>query len=198
MLGYLRGKLLDKTFTECMVDVNGVGYELQIPLSTSDKLGLPGAECELFVHTQVREDAITLFGFATDEEKKLFRILISASGIGGKLALNILSAMPVANLCQAVVAGDVKLLSRINGVGKKTAERMIVDLKSKLADFFPEAAAQTKEQGADYNDALAAMQQLGFKREDAATILNRLIAEHKGENLDRETLIRMALAVSLR
>ena len=140
MIGMLTGRVIDKDFSTCLLDVGGVGYEVAIPLSTFDKLPLNEEMVTLFIHTQVREDAITLFGFADKAEKELFRQLISVSGVGGKLALNVLSAMPAGNFCAAVASGDAKTLSRINGVGKRTAERLIVELKGKLTDIDPAAA----------------------------------------------------------
>ena len=135
MIARLRGILLESSYTACVIEAGGVGYEAAIPLSTFEKLPRTGEEASLFIHTQVREDAISLFGFATAEERALFRLLIGVSGIGGKLALNVLSAMPTAAFCQAVTSGDIKMLSRINGIGKRTAERLVVELKEKLSDF---------------------------------------------------------------
>ncbi|MBO7328465.1 MAG: Holliday junction branch migration protein RuvA, partial [Lentisphaeria bacterium] len=106
MIGLLAGKLLEKDFSSCLVNVNGVGYEVQIPLSTFDKLPLENEDVTLFIHTAVREDAITLFGFSGKEEKKLFQQLIGVSGVGGKLALNVLSAMPAGAFCAAISSGD--------------------------------------------------------------------------------------------
>ena len=154
MIGMLTGKLIEKEFSCCLLDVSGVGYEVLIPLSTFDRLPLGEDQVTLFIHTAVREDAITLFGFATREEKKLFQQLINVSGVGGKLALNVLSAMPAANFCAAVVSGDVKTLSRINGVGKRTAERLIVELKDKLGDLDPAAAAPAAVSAAAASEAV--------------------------------------------
>ena len=123
MIARLSGILAESSFTSCVVDCGGVGYEVQIPVSTFDKLPQPGNQVVLKIHTAVREDAITLYGFATEEERKLFRLLIEVSGIGGKLALNVLSSTAVTTFCAAVGASDVKALSRINGIGKRTAER---------------------------------------------------------------------------
>ena len=132
MIARLRGELIESTFTDCVIEAGGVGYEVLIPVSTFEKLPRPGAEATLLIHTQVREDAITLYGFATAAERDLFRRLIGVSGVGGKLALNILSGMPVETFRAAVAGGDVKLLSRISGIGKRTAERMVLELHDKL------------------------------------------------------------------
>ena len=132
MIARLTGIVAESGFSGCVLDVHGVGYEVAIPVSTFEKLPQPGGEARLFIHTQVREDAIQLFGFATVEEKNLFRQLLNVSGIGGKLALSVLSAMPVQNFCAAVQSSDVKSLSRIPGIGKRTAERLVVELKDKV------------------------------------------------------------------
>ena len=190
MIGMLTGKLIDKDFSSCLLDVNGVGYEVQIPLSTFDKLPLDEKQVTLFIHTAVREDAITLFGFAAREEKKLFQQLINVSGVGGKLALNVLSAMPTANFCAAVASGDVKSLSRINGVGKRTAERLIVELKGKLENLDPAAAAPV---GNDAADAALALEQLGFRKDAVNKVINALIAELPENEKNTENLIRAAL-----
>ena len=191
MIGMLCGKLIEKDFSSCLLDVSGVGYEVSIALSTFDKLPLENESVKLFIHTSVREDAITLFGFADKEEKKLFQQLIAISGIGGKLALNVLSAMPVASFCAAVASGDVKALSRINGVGKRTAERMIVELRDKLSGIDPALAPVTDNSAA--SDAAAALEQLGFRKDAVNKVINALISESADNAADTEKLIRAAL-----
>ena len=198
MIAYLRGKLLESSFTSCIIDVNGVGYEVAIPLSTFDKLPRPGEAVELHILTQVREDAITLFGFATPGEKSLFNSLVQVSGIGGKLALNILSGMSVANFCDAVANRDVKALSRISGIGKRTAERMIVELHDKLDA--PGAAAAGAAGGAakgnldSINDAASALESLGYKRDAIRRTIQAITAELPEAEQTTENLIRAALA----
>ena len=191
MIGMLSGKLIDKDFTNCLIDVNGVGYEVQIPLSTFDALPLNNEKVTLYIHTAVREDAITLFGFAGKEEKKLFQQLINVSGVGGKLALNVLSAMPVDTFRNAVVGGDLKMLSRISGVGKRTAERLIVELKGKLDGIDP--AAAPPDSGSDAADAAAALEQLGYRKDAVNKIINTLLAELPQNECTTENLIRTAL-----
>ncbi len=191
MIGLLSGKLIDKDFSGCLLDVNGVGYEVQIPLSTFDVLPLENEPVTLYIHTAVREDAITLYGFAGPEEKKLFQQLINVSGVGGKLALNVLSAMPAANFCAAVASGDVKSLSRISGVGKRTAERLIVELKGKLDGIDPSAAPP--EANSDAADAAAALEQLGYRKDAVNKIINALVAELPQNECTTENLIRSAL-----
>ena len=198
MIAYLRGKLLESSYTGCIIDVNGVGYEVAIPLSTFDTLPRPGEKTELHIVTQVREDAITLFGFATPGEKSLFNSLVQVSGIGGKLALNILSGMSVANFCDAVANRDVKALSRISGIGKRTAERMIVELHDKLDA--PAFAAPGGEGGApkgnldSINDAALALENLGYKRDAIRRTMQAITAELPEAEQTTEKLIRAALA----
>lgn len=199
MIAYLRGILLESSFSQVIIDVNGVGYEVNIPLSTFDKLPLEGGETALFVHTAVREDAITLFGFATKEERELFKILIGVSGIGGKLANAILSAMAVENFVGAVKSGQASILSKIPGVGKKTAERLIVELKDKL-DNFDTVAVGVKADGSKLSqgdtqaidDVITALTQLGYKRDQATSVVQKLVSEIDGE-FKAEELLRYAL-----
>src|SRR5450432_2050935 len=129
MIALLRGLLVEKTPNQIIVDVNGVGYDVTIPVSTFSALPEPGGEVRLRIHTNVREDAISLFGFATTEEKHMFEKLIGVGGIGPKLAVTILSGVPATELANAILGGHVERLVRVPGVGKKTAERMILELK---------------------------------------------------------------------
>ena len=191
MIGRLSGILLERDFSSCLLDVNGVGYEVAIPLSTFDKLPLEQQPVTLFIHTQVREDAITLYGFASGEERALFRRLIDISGVGGKLALNVLSSMPVSNFCAAVDSGDVKALSRISGVGKRTAERLVVELKGRLEGADASVAAPAGNSAAA--DACAALEQLGFKRDAVNKAVNALLAELPENEKTTENLLRKAI-----
>ena len=133
MIGSLRGKLLDKRPNQVLLEVGGVGYQVQIPLSTFAGLGTLHAEATLLIHTHVREDQLALYGFLTAREKHCFELLISASGVGPSLALKILSGMGLEELVPAIRKGDLAQLVRIPGVGRKTAERMVVELRDKLA-----------------------------------------------------------------
>ncbi|MBQ9789256.1 MAG: Holliday junction branch migration protein RuvA [Lentisphaeria bacterium] len=199
MIAYLRGTLIDSSFSQVIIDVNGVGYEVNIPLSTFDKLPLEGGEAELFIHTAVREDAITLFGFATKQEKELFRILIGVSGIGGKLANAILSSMVLESFVGAIKSGQVSLLSKIPGVGKKTAERLIVELKDKL-DNFDSSAIGVKADGGTLSkgdsqaidDVIVALSQLGYKKDQATAAVQKIVSSIEGE-IKAEELLRLAL-----
>ena len=197
MIARLSGTLLESSFTSCVIDCGGVGYEVQIPVSTFDKLPRPGEKAVLKIHTAVREDAITLYGFATDEERKLFRLLIEVSGIGGKLALNVLSSTSIGAFCAAVGASDVKALSRINGIGKRTAERIVVELRDKLNSGLGgdmAIAAAVPEKASALNDVALALEQLGFKRDAIDKVLKSLAAElPEGEKIDGEKLLRSAI-----
>ena len=202
MIAHLSGNILESSYDSCIIDVHGVGYEVAIPLSTFDKLPLPGNPAELLIHTQVREDAITLFGFATKEEKALFKALINVSGVGGKLALSVLSDMPVANFCNAIAANDSKSLARISGIGKRTAERLIVELKGKLDSSItgvvttPGVAAIAAGNNASaqaFSDAAEALEKLGFKSDSVSKVLNALATELPPEKHTSEELLRAGL-----
>src|SRR5579862_5294975 len=172
MITFLHGKLVEALPTQVVVDVNGVGYEVLIPLSSFDKLPQPGNEVKLLTQIFIREDAHVLYGFMTAAERDLFRLLVnSVSGIGPKTALNILSGMNATAFRGAVAGGDVKSLSQISGVGKKTAERIVVELRDKVgAAGAWEAASAKHSLSADdqkTNDAVLALMALGFKQIDA-------------------------------
>jgi Holliday junction DNA helicase RuvA len=172
MITFLHGKLVEALPTQVVVDVNGVGYETLIPLSSFDKLPQPGQDVKLLTQLVVREDAHTLYGFMSSAERDLFRLLVnSVSGIGPKTALNILSGMDPAAFRGAVAAGDVKLLSQISGVGKKTAERIIVELRDKIgaAGAWEAASAKNAPSPDDQKikDAMLALMALGFKQAEA-------------------------------
>ena len=193
MIARLTGIVAESGFSGCVLDVHGVGYEVAIPVSTFEKLPQPGGEARLFIHTQVREDAIQLFGFATVEEKNLFRQLLSVSGIGGKLALS------VQNFCAAVQSSDVKSLSRIPGIGKRTAERLVVELKDKVTSTGAASVFASPGENAPataVGDAALALEQLGFKRDAIDKVLKALAselppAEQSTENLLRQAIIRL-------
>src|SRR6266849_9582841 len=172
MIHFLHGKLVEALPTQVTVEVHGIGYEVLIPLSSFDKLPAPGKEVRLLTHLAIRDDAHVLYGFMTAAERELFRLLINTvSGIGPKIALNILSGMNVTALRGAVANGDVKSLSQISGVGKKTAERIVVELKDKIgaAGAWEALSAQRALTPEDQkvNDAVLALMALGFKQIEA-------------------------------
>ncbi|MEO5803533.1 MAG: Holliday junction branch migration protein RuvA [Verrucomicrobiota bacterium] len=172
MITFLHGKLIDALPTQVTVDVNGVGYDVLIPLSSFDKLPSPGNEIKLLTHLQIRDDAHVLYGFATATERELFRLLINnVSGIGPKIALNILSGINATAFRGAVAGSDVKMLSSISGVGKKTAERIVVELKDKIGQAGALEASSASRTLSDsdqkINDAVLALMALGFKQLEA-------------------------------
>src|ERR1700678_947909 len=162
MIGSLRGKLIEKRPNQVLLEVGGVGYLVQIPLSTFTSLGPLHAESSLIIHTHVREDALTLYGFLTAREKYCFELLISASGVGPSLALKILSGMGLDDLIPAIRKNDIAQLVRIPGVGKKTAERMVVELRDKLAAVDIPAAGKPPSASQLESDVASALVNLGY------------------------------------
>ena len=168
MIASLRGRLAEKQPNRIIVDVGGVGYDVAVPLSTFYKLGDPGSEVALRIHTHVREDALALYGFVTSFEQQIFERLIAVSGIGPKLALAVLSGIEPIDFVRAVQASDVARLTSIPGVGKKTAERICLELKDRLpiaAGLAPEPGRDDVEPGVDLRgDLLSALLNLGYHR----------------------------------
>jgi Holliday junction DNA helicase RuvA len=193
MIAQLRGVLVEKHPNQAVVECGGVGYDLTIPVSTYSQLPEAGAEVRLRVHTHVREDALALFGFLTTDEKSLFERLIGVSGIGPKLAVTVLSGLRTADLTDAIRSGDVVRLTRIPGVGKKTAERMVVELRDKL-ELLPGATQKVSPAAAfsaTEQDVLSALVNLGSARASAEAAVVKLRAE--GVTEDFETAFRKAL-----
>jgi Holliday junction DNA helicase RuvA len=167
MIAFLRGRVLDKHPNRIVMDVNGVGYELYVPLSTYYDVGDVGADLALRVHTHVREDALQLFGFLTALEQQLFERLIAISGIGPKLAIAVLSGIESRELVASVRRADVARLTRIPGIGKKTAERIVLELKDRLADVASADAGATMEAASVdrlRDDLVSALENLGYHR----------------------------------
>ncbi len=195
MITYVSGTLAQKSPTEAVVDVQGLGYEVLIPTSSYEKLPAVGKPAKLLTHHHVREDAVTLFGFATDAERTLFRTLVSVSGVGPKLALAALSAMTPDALRDHILEGDASVLTRIPGVGKKTAERLVVELRDRLAnmDGFEGATTVGGDGTASVRaDARAALESLGFGRAEAEKRIRKALRDHDGA-VTAEELIRLAL-----
>ena len=176
MIARLSGTLVDKGPSRIVVDVGGVGYDVQIPLSTFYPLGEAGSRVELRVHTHVREDALALYGFATPLEHNLFERLISINGVGPKLALAVLSGIEPAELIRAVRGQDVARLTKIPGVGKKTAERIGLELKDRLPEI-PEAPTGSTLEDERRSDLLSALVNLGYQRSGVEKALDRTLAE---------------------
>ena len=197
MIHHLEGTLLEGTPTHVVIDVNGVGYEVLLPLSSFDKLPQPGNKLKLLTHLAIREDAHVLYGFVTAAERDLFRLLINnVSGIGPKIALNVLSGISIAAFRGAVAASDVRALSQVSGVGKKTAERIVVELRDKLGQSAVwEAASATRSvspQEQKFNDALLALMALGYKQPEAVEMVKGAAAV-LGETATTDQLVRASL-----
>ncbi len=196
MIGHLRGTVLEKHPNEVVIEAAGVGYEVQIPISTYTTLPGAGAAVALRIHTHVREDALMLFGFATAEEKSVFEKLISVSGIGPKLGITVLSGLPTADLISAIRTGDVARLVRIPGVGKKTAERIVLELKDKLTGIEVAGAVPAQQTGAAFTpleqDVLSALQNLGCSRAAAETAVRKV--SERGAPDGFEAFFRAAMA----
>ena len=197
MISYLHGKLVESLPTQITVDVNGTGYEVMIPLSSYDKLPQPGQPIRILVQLVVREDSHTLYGFMSAEERDLFRLLFnSVSGIGPKTALNVLSGISVVAFKGAVVNNDIKALSSISGIGKKTAERIVLELKDKIGIVGAwEAQSAKRALTAEeqlINDAVLALISLGYKQLEAHKAV-RAALDKLGPKANVEDLVRIAL-----
>ena len=198
MIAYVSGTLAEKKPTQVVIDVQGVGYSLQIPTSTFEKLPAKGQPVKLFTYQHVREDAILLFGFGSRSERSVFETVIGVSGIGPKLGLAALSTMPASELCNRVVESDVGYLTRIPGVGKKVAERMVVELRDRMANI---EGLHVKAGSADGSgdsrsqsraDALAALEALGISRAAAERSIRKVLRSQPDVQTAEE-LIRLAL-----
>ena len=201
MIALIRGSLSYKSIDHVIIDVGGVGYRLFIPLSTFYSLPENG-EVSLYTHTHVREDALLLYGFLSLEEKDLFVILIGISGIGPKLAVNILSHIPVAELKNAIATGDIKRLSGLPGIGKKTAERLVLELKDKVGSAFSTEAAKAgapspagSSSGDLLNDVISALVNLGYKENQARKVLENM---ELAPDISMEETLKGALKVLVR
>jgi len=195
MIAHLRGRLFSKTPNQAIVECGGVGYDVTISVATFSALPAEGAEASLHIHTHVREDQLALFGFAEAQEKRLFEKLLTISGIGPKLAITVLSGISADRLVAAIRSGDHATLTRIPGIGKKTAERVVLELKDKLDDFGAAAPAMA---GAHHSpagdDALSALVNLGYPRPVAQKAIETAIARSPDAADDFETLFRAAMA----
>lgn len=196
MIGRLQGILIHKQPPWLVLDVHGVGYELEAPMSTFYELPELGRAVFLYTHYAQREDAVALYGFLTEGERRLFREVQKVSGVGAKIALALLSGVSVAAFAQLVQAGDVGALTRIPGIGKKTAERMLVELRDRATTEFPAAAPATAAAAArdPLAEAAIALQQLGYKPAEAQRMAKAARADGDGP----EAIIRKALQAALR
>jgi len=194
MIAHLRGKLIDKQPGQAIIEAAGVGYDVTISVPTFTALPVVGAEASLHIYTQVSEDQIALFGFQQREEKRLFERLITVSGVGPKLAIKMLSGLSPERTVPAIRGQDHAQLTRIPGVGKKLAERLVVELKDKLDDFAV-APAPTAVQGPAVDDVLSALVNLGYQRPAAEKAVENAIAKDKSLAADFDALFRGALKV---
>ncbi len=193
MIAYLKGTLIHKTPGHVVVETGGVGYAAAIPVSSYVELGEPGGTVELFIHTHLTDDALALYGFVSREEKDMFLKLIGISGIGPKLAMNILSGIAPADLEEAVRASDLARISLVPGIGKKTALRITMELQDKLEDKEKLLSAKASP---EKEDLLSALLNMGFRRKEADRAVDQTIAAHKPgtefEKLLRDCLKRLA------
>lgn len=192
MIGSLRGKLLEKRPNQVLIDVGGVGYQVQIPLSTFTGIGALHSETTLLIHTHLREDQLALYGFVTAREKQCFELLISASGVGPSLALKILSGMSIEELVPAIRRGDLAQLVRIPGVGKKTAERMVVELRDKLTAVDVPETGKPQARPQLESDVASALVNLGYDERSVERAIDKVRASAGG---DFEKLLRESLQV---
>lgn len=195
MIGRLQGILLEKQPPQLLIDVQGVGYEVEAPMSTFYQLPVAGEKIVLHTHLVVRDDAHLLYGFYTESERQLFRSLIRINGVGPKLALTILSGVTADEFTRCIMENDAKALTGLPGVGKKTAERLIVELRDRLGDDFktvlPGAveASLLRREASPVSDAVSALVSLGYKAQDAS----RMVRAVEAEGLETEAIIRAAL-----
>ncbi|MGY6278195.1 Holliday junction branch migration protein RuvA [Methylomonas sp. MgM2] len=195
MIGFLRGKLIHKSPPQLVLDVQGVGYEVEAPMSTFYDLPALGEEIKLHTHLVVREDAHILFGFASEMERTLFRTLIKVNGVGPKMALTILSGQSVEEFYRCVDDNDVKALVRLPGVGQKTAERLMVEMRGRLPELSGVAASDYRSRSSvsapnsPKQEAISALCALGYKPQDAS----KMVQSVAGEDKSCEDIIRLAL-----
>ena len=193
MIAQLTGTLLESTPTTAVVDVQGVGYEVQTPLSTQEKLPPLQHKVTLYTTLVVREDSMTLYGFASRQEKRFFETVVnSVKGFGPRLALAALSAMPVSALCQAIATENLALLSKISGIGKKSAAQFVLDMKGRIEEFGATAAASPIP-GAASLDAVKALETLGYKHDDAMRAVAEITANSGEKELSTSEIIKLSL-----
>jgi holliday junction DNA helicase RuvA len=192
MIAHLRGRLLAKHPNQAIIDIGGVGYDVIISVPTFSDLPASGGEVSLHIHTHVREDTIALYGFLRQSEKQLFEKLISVSGIGPKLAITILSGMPVEEMIGSIRGNDVAKLTRIPGIGRKTAERLVLELRDKLPPVGDAEPAGVTPMNALEEDVLSALINLGYQRSAAEKALSSMSGKGKEHSFD--ALFRQALS----
>lgn len=200
MIARISGILIQKNVQSLVIDTQGVGYRVTVPLSTFYELPEHGESVILHIHTQVKEDAISLFGFMTPEERDIFEVIISVSGIGPKLAVNILSGISAHDLMTAIIQGDLKRLVAIPGVGKKMAERLVLELKDKILKMQPIQAAPAtttinQQMEALKEDALSALMNLGYKNTAAKEAIDMVLQEGTSGRATLDVVLKGALKI---
>jgi len=196
MYHHLEGKLVEKNPLNIVIDVRGIGFQVQVPLSTFSSLGPLGSEVRILTHFIVREDAHLLFGFMIEDERELFRQLLSVTGVGPKVAMTALSGMPLDELKQAIAEGSIPILSSISGIGRKTAERIILELKERMVldrRTVPLKAGGKPSEGKKAEDAVGALVSLGYTRPGAKKAVDRVMQDGGGASVTVEDLVRTAL-----
>jgi len=195
MIALVEGALLEKNVSSVVIAAGGIGYEIAVPLSTFEKLPDEGETARLLTYLHVREDALQLFGFHSRQEREAFERLIAVTGVGPRLALSILSSLSVERLIAAVEGAQASWFGKIPGVGKKTAERLIFELKGKLTDIAPAAALgkAAAPAGRETEEAAAALVSLGYSRPQAETAIARVLADSPGQRIETADLIRKSL-----
>ena len=197
MIAYLNGTLVTKKEQECILDVGGVGYRVEISTQTLETMPGNGSELKLLVYHHITENDQRLFGFATQKEKNLFERLITVKGIGPKLALTILSGMQAPALMEAIVTQDTNALSSISGIGKKTAQRMVLELKDKLFDESqPSVVSGDTESRSKRDEAVSALEALGFSKRDSVQMVNQITG--KSPKASVSEIVKQALVMSKR
>ena len=196
MISHLEGLIVEKTPTEIVLSVNGVGYTIHIPLSTYEQLHDSGSKAKVLTHMHLRDDAIVLYGFATEDERQMFRLLISVSGVGPKIAQGILSGMSVLELKDSIANGKLGALTAISGVGRKMAERLEVELRDKLLKLETPISPSSVPRDKQWEvraEALSALMSLGYTRSAAEKAIRLVVKEMNGIDLVVEDLIKRAL-----
>lgn len=194
MIASLRGRLIQRAPNQAVIDCGGVGYDVNITVATFTALPTEGAEVRLHIHTHVREDQIALFGFAEADEKRLFEKLLTISGIGPKLAITVLSGIDAGRLVTAIRGGDHASLTKVPGIGRKTAERVVLELKDKLDDMVAAPAPAAAHFGPAGDDVLSALVNLGYQRPIAQKAIETAMAKDASAANDFESLFRAAMA----
>lgn len=190
MITFIKGKLVEKNPTEVMIEANGIGYLLHISLHTFSLI--PDQEAiQLYTHLQIKEDSHTLFGFVEKSERDIFRLLLSVSGVGASTARTMLSSLPPSQIQQAIASNDVATIQSVKGIGAKTAQRVILDLKDKILKIYDVDEVSLSQSNTNKDEALSALETLGFNRKQAEKVIDKIVKENPAETV--ENIIKLAL-----